>query len=239
MPFFLSSPMEAYQVVSLLGPLNDVALYMVIAFGFLMVVGYGLSFEQTLVPSGWYLVLEAAHTTVFTMVRTYISTASGYWVPFLYTLFFGLLFSNVFGLLPYSTTPTTHIIVTFNLAMFVLLTAIANGFRRYGYAMMGLFIPSGTPLALIPMLVIVEMLAYVTRILALGIRISVNMITGHTLVKVIGGFLWEALEGGTSLLVLFFPMVLLTVFLVLEVLIAYLQAYIFTFICMITIKDFI
>lgn len=83
------------------------------------------------------------------------------------------------------------------------------------------------------------MLAYVTRIIALGIRISVNMITGHTLVKVIGGFLWEAFEGGTNILILLLPMVLLTVFLVLEVLIAYLQAYIYTFICMITIKDFL
>lgn len=239
MPHLFYSPMEAYQVVPLYGPLNDVALYMVVGFGFLSTLGYVLSTGQTLVPSNWYLALEAAHTTVFTMVRTYISPASGYWMPFLYTVFFGLLFSNVLGLLPYSTTPTTHIIVTFNLAMFVLLTAISNGFRRYGYAMMGLFIPSGTPLALIPMLVIVEMLAYVTRIIALGIRISVNMITGHTLVKVIGGFLWEALEGGTSILLLLFPMVLLTVFLVLEVLIGYLQAYIFTFICMITIKDFV
>lgn len=233
------SPMEAYQVIPVFGPVNDVAIFLLLAFSFLLILGLGLSRSQTLVPSNWYLALEAAHTTVFTMVRTYIGPAYGYWLPFLYTLFFGLFFSNVFGLLPYSTTPTTHLIITFNLAVFLLVTAIANGFRRYGYAMLGLFIPSGTPLPLIPMLVVVEMLAYVTRIIALGIRISVNMITGHTLVKVIGGFLWEAFEGGTNILILLLPMVLLTVFLVLEVLIAYLQAYIYTFICMITIKDFL
>lgn len=235
----LYSPMEAYQVIPVFGPLNDVAIFLVIAFSFLLILGMGLSKMQTVVPSNWYLALEAAHTTIFTMVRTYIGTAYAYWLPFLFTLFFGLFFSNVFGLLPYSTTPTTHLIITFNLAVFLLVTAISNGFRRYGYAMMGLFIPSGTPLPLIPMLVVVEMLAYVTRIIALGIRISVNMITGHTLVKVIGGFLWEAFEGGTNILILILPMVLLTVFLVLEVLIAYLQAYIYTFICMITIKDFL
>lgn len=233
------SPMEAYQVIPLVGPLNDVAVFLLFAFGLLMLLGAGLSARHPLVPSTWYLAIEAAHTTVFTMVRTYIGPAYGVWLPFLFTLFFGLFFSNVFGLLPYSSTPTTHLVLTFNLAVFVLVTAIANGVRRYGYAILGLFIPSGTPLALVPMLVVVEMLAYVTRILALGIRISVNMITGHTLVKVIGGFIWEAFEGGTSLLVLLFPLVLLTVFLVLEVLIAYLQAYIYTFICMITIKDFL
>nr|NP_150108.1 ATP synthase F0 subunit 6 [Hyaloraphidium curvatum]AAK83430.1 ATP synthase F0 subunit 6 [Hyaloraphidium curvatum] len=233
------SPMEAYQVIPVFGPVNDVAIFLVIGFSFLLILGLGLSKMQTVVPSNWYLAIEAAHTTIFTMVRTYIGPAYAYWLPFLFTLFFGLFFSNVFGLLPYSTTPTTHLIITFNLAVFLLVTAIANGFRRYGYAMMGLFIPSGTPLPLIPMLVVVEMLAYVTRIIALGIRISVNMITGHTLVKVIGGFLWEAFEGGTNIMILILPMVLLTVFLVLEVLIAYLQAYIYTFICMITIKDFL
>jgi ATP synthase subunit 6 len=236
---FLYSPMEAYKVIPVFGPVNDVAIFLLLAFGILLILGLSLSKGQTLVPSNWYLAIEAAHTTVFTMVRTYIGPAYGYWLPFLYTLFFGLFFSNVFGLLPYSTTPTTHLIITFNLAVFLLVTAIANGFRRYGYAMLGLFIPSGTPLALVPMLVVVEMLAYVTRIIALGIRISVNMITGHTLVKVIGGFLWEAFEGGTNILILLLPMVLLTVFLVLEILIAYLQAYIYTFICMITIKDFL
>jgi ATP synthase subunit 6 len=236
---FFYSPMEAYQVIPVYGPVNDVAIFLILAFSFLPILGWGLSKMQPLVPSNWYLAIEAAHTTVFTMVRTYIGTQYTYWHPFLFTLFFGLLFSNVFGLLPYSTTPTTHLIITFNLAVFILVTAIANGFRRYGYAMMGLFIPSGTPLPLVPMLVVVEMLAYVTRIVALGIRISVNMITGHTLVKVIGGFLWEALQGGTSILVLILPMLLLTVFLVLEVLIAYLQAYIYTFISMITIKDFL
>jgi F0F1-type ATP synthase membrane subunit a len=76
------------------------------------------------------------------------------------------------------------------------------------------------------------------RIVALGTRISVNMITGHTLVKVIGGFIWDAYSSGTSLLILALPMVLLTAFLSLEILIAYLQAYIYTFISCLTIKDF-
>lgn len=231
--------MEAYQVISILGWVNDVSIFLLFAFTFMLILGTSLSRLQLIVPSNWYLVVESAHTTVFTMVRTYIGLAYGYWQPFLFTLFFGLFFNNIFGLLPYSTTPTTHIIITFNLAVFLLITAINNGFRRYSYPMMGLVIPSGTPLPLIPMLVVIEMIAYGTRIIALGIRISVNMITGHTLVKVIGGFLWEALQGGTSILVVILPMILLTVFLVMEVLIAYLQAYIYTFICMITIKDFL
>lgn len=226
-------------MVKLFTPLNDVALFLIFAFGFLALLGVSLSRHALLIPSTWYVALETAHTTIVNMVRTYISSDAGYWLPILFTLFFGLLFSNVNGLLPYSTTPTTNLIITFNLAVFILGTAILNGFRRYGYPMSGVVIPGGTPLALIPMLTVVEMLAYVTRILALGIRISVNMITGHTLVKVIGGFLWQAIEAGTNPLYLLPAMGLLTIFLVLEILIAYLQAYIYTFISMITVKDFI
>jgi F-type H+-transporting ATPase subunit a len=230
--------MEAYAVIPLGGGLNDVAIFLMFAFGFLTILSYALTKNQTLVPSNWYLGLETYHVTLFTMVRSYIDSKSGVWFPFLYTLFTGLFFSNLFGLLPYSTTPTTHLIITFNLALFLMLTTIANGFRRYRYAIFGLFIPAGTPLGLIPLIIVVEVLAYITRISSLGIRITVNMVTGHTLVKVVSGFIYEGFLGGTSIIILALPVALLTIFLVLELLIAYLQAYIFTFISCITIKDF-
>jgi F-type H+-transporting ATPase subunit a len=235
---FAYSPMEGYSVINLGYGLNDVAVFLLFAFGFITVLSYALTKNQTLVPSNWFLGLETYHVTLYSMTRTYIGSKSGAWFPFLYTLFTGLFFSNLFGLLPYSTTPTTHLIVTFNLALFLMLTAIANGFRRYRYAIFGVFIPAGTPLGLIPLIILVEVLAYITRISSLGIRITVNMVTGHTLVKVVGGFIYEAFIGGTSLIILALPIVLLTVFLILELLIAYLQAYIFTFISCITIKDF-
>lgn len=235
---FSYSPMEAFAVINLGYGFNDVSIFLVFAFGFLTLLGYALTKNQKLVPSNWFLGLETYHVTLYNMVRNYIGPKSGAWFPFLYTLFTGLLFSNVFGLLPYSTTPTTHLIITFNLALFLMITAIANGFRRYRYAIFGLFIPAGIPVALIPLISIIEVLSYVTRIGSLGLRITVNMITGHTLVKVVSGFIWEGFLGGTSIIILALPVALLTVFLLLELLIAYLQAYIFTFISCITIKDF-
>jgi len=230
--------MEAYLVIPLGYGLNDVAVFLIFAFGFITLLSYALTSNQTLVPSNWYLGLETYHVTLYTMVRSYIDSKSGAWFPFLYTLFTGLFFSNLFGLLPYSTTPTTHLIITFNLALFLMVTTIANGFRRYRYAIFGLFIPAGTPLALIPLIIVVEVLAYITRISSLGVRITVNMLAGHTLIKVISGFIYEGFLGGSSLIILAIPIAILTVFLILELLIAYLQAYIFTFIACITIKDF-
>jgi len=235
---FSYSPMEAYAVINLGYGFTDVTIFLIFAFGFLTFLGYALTSNQTLVPSNWFLGLETYHVTLYSMVRTYIDSKAGAWFPFLYTLFTGLLFSNLFGLLPYSTTPTTHLIITFNLALFLMITAIANGFRRYRYAIFGLFIPAGIPVALIPIISVVEVLAYITRISSLVIRITVNMVTGHTLVKVVSGFIYEGFLGGSSIIILALPIALLAIFLILELLIAYLQAYIFTFISCITIKDF-
>jgi ATP synthase subunit 6 len=233
------SPTESFSVLPIIGPLNDVAIYLLFAGMFMGILSFIFSANQPIIPSNWKLGLETYHITLYGMVKSYIGNEHGVYFPFIYTMFTFLLFSNVFGLLPYSTTPTTHLIITFNLALFLLISAFVNGFRRYKYALLGLFIPAGTPLALVPMLVIVEILAYITRVASLGIRITVNMVTGHTLVKVFGGFIWEAYLKGMSLFILTLPLLLLTVFFALEILIAYLQAYIYTFIACITIKDFI
>lgn len=145
---------------------------------------------------------------------------------YLIFIVFNLIFyANLIGLLPYTFTFTANIFFTFNLALFLLFTAIANGFRLYRYALFGLFLPEGTPLLLALFIIIIELLAYLTRISSLGIRLTVNIITGHTLIKVVNGF-------PGSILIMLLPIIL-------ELLIAYLQAYIFTFIATITLKDFL
>ena len=103
---------------------------------------------------------------------------------YLIFIVFNLIFyANLIGLLPYTFTFTANIFFTFNLALFLLFTAIANGFRLYRYALFGLFLPEGTPLLLALFIIIIELLAYLTRISSLGIRLTVNIITGHTLIN--------------------------------------------------------
>ena len=152
--------------------------------------------------------------------------------------FFGSSYkSNLIGLVPYSTTPTVEIVMVLSLALTLLGGILILGFLTHRQFLIAAFVPSGTPLALIVPMFALEVLAYLTRTLSLGLRLAINMITGHVLVKVIIGFIYSALISGTSIFILTFPLFLLTMFLVLEILIAYLQAYIFTFIFSITVKD--
>ena len=103
--------------------------------------------------------------------------------------------------------------------------------------LLGIFIPGGTPLGLVPLLVLLELIAYIFRTISLGLRLAINLITGHLLLKVSIGFVWLGYIHGTSFFILAIPLILLTVFLSLEILIAYLQAYILVFITIITLKD--
>lgn len=156
----------------------------------------------------------------------------GFINSYLIFIVFNLIFyANLIGLLPYTFTFTANIFFTFNLALFLLFTAIANGLRLYRYALFGLFLPSGTPLILALFIIIIELLAYLTRISSLGIRLTVNIITGHTLILVVNGF---HIVAGSILI-----MLIMLLPLILELLIAYLQAYILTFIATITLKDFL
>src|SRR5689334_9965512 len=102
------SPMESFGVIPMLGPINDVALYLVIAISLIGALSYIYSANQPLVPSSWGLGLESYNITLYSMVRSHIGSKSGVYFPFIYTLFTFLFFSNLFGLLPYSTTPTAH-----------------------------------------------------------------------------------------------------------------------------------
>ena len=127
--------------------------------------------------------------------------------------------------------------MTLSLSFTFLIGIQIQGFLTHKFYLQAAFLPSGTPLFLIPVMIVQEVLAYLTRTLSLGLRQAVNMITGHIQVKVCVGFIWVAYLNGTSLLFLTLPLFLLTLFLALEQLIAYLQAYIFTFITCITFKD--
>jgi len=161
-------------------------------------------------------------------------------VPLIYTVFHLILFTNLIGMVPYTSCSTVEIIITLTIAFTLLVAVLIRGFQTtHDMVLLAAFIPAGTPLALVPLMIVLEIVAYLTRCLSLGLRLAVNMITGHILAKVCVGFIWLAylkLNKG-SLVVLSLPLLLLTLFLGLEILIAYLQAYIFTFITCITIKD--
>jgi F-type H+-transporting ATPase subunit a len=171
------------------------------------------------------------------MIESFVSPKASIYLPLFYSLAHLILFSNFLGLLPYSSTPTVEIVLTLSLSFTFIIGFAILGFLTHRLYLLSLFLPAGTPLLLVPLMVLLEINAYFSRTLSLGLRLAINLITGHTLCKVVAGFLWLGHLSNSNLFLLGFGVFLLTLFLCLEFLVAYLQCYIFLFISLLTLKD--
>lgn len=153
-------------------------------------------------------------------------------------LFMSILSSNILGLIPYSFTATSHLIYCFSLSVAIMLGITILGISSHKTRFFSLFVPSGTPLALVPLLTIIELMSYSARAVSLGIRLGANMLSGHVLLKIISMFSWtivsSSLIGG---LIGIIPLVFLIALLTLELGIAVLQAYVFTLLTCSYIRD--
>nr|YP_009659075.1 ATP synthase F0 subunit a [Chytriomyces confervae]QCQ69073.1 ATP synthase F0 subunit a [Chytriomyces confervae] len=237
--FLIASPMEQfeiYPIISLNLVLNNVIFYFIIASTISILLA--TAHRGEIVATWWGILTESLYRTVLKTVEDYIGTKSAVYFPLLYTVFHIILFSNLLGLTPYSTTATAELVITLSLSFTLIIGAVLLGSFTHGSLLFAAFLPSGTPLALIPAMVLLEAIATLTKVLSLGLRLGINMTVGHILAKTIIGFIYAAYLDGTSLLILVLPVFLLALFLALEVLICYIQAYIFVFIVCLAIKDF-
>lgn len=238
----LFSPMEQYEIYELLKvaiSINNINFFLFIAV--FISISLPLLQNNKLVANWWGILNESLYKTLLSMVINYIGPKSIIFLPLIYTIFHLILFSNLIGMIPYSSTPTVEIVMTLSLAFTVLIGVLIMGFISHKLYLFAAFLPAGTPLGLIFLMVPLEILAYLTRTFSLGLRLAVNLITGHILAKVLIGFIWVGYLNSSSYMMIFltFPLMLVALFLSLEILIAYLQAYIFTFITCITIRDII
>lgn len=244
---FNFSPMEQFEIF----PLFSFTFALPHTMGYLLLAGFisimitqigSVTIDRgnhqfnpvTQVPSSIGVIHESLFRSILQMVNSYMSTI---YFPLIYTIFHVILFSNLIGMIPYSSTPSVEMIMTQSMAFTLQVGVLIQGFISHKLYLFAAFIPTGTPLAQIPFMILQEVMAYQTRTQSQGQRLAVNMITGHIQVKVCISFIWVAYLNGTSLIFLILPMFLLTLFLALEQQIAYLQAYIFTFITCITFKD--
>ena len=244
------SPMEQFEIyefhLGLSANLLSTAIFNVIFYLLVaaMVMIFITFYNGSTLVGNWCTVLnESIYHTLLEIATDYIGKTAGLlYFTLIYSISYLVLFANLIGLVPYSSTTTVEIIITAATAFTLLVGVLAVGFISHRLQLLAAFIPAGTPLGLIPLMILLELLAYFTRTLSLGLRLAVNMITGHILAKVCVGFIWVAIYVDSPrihvlVLALSFSMAALTLFMGLEILIAYLQAYIFTFITSITIKD--
>jgi len=183
------------------------------------------------IPGRWQLLAELTYQFIAKMVSDSIGKEGRPYFPFIFTIFMFVLFGNFIGMLPYSFTFTSHIAVTLTMALviFVLVTVIA--FAKHGFHFFSFFLPAGVPIILAPLMIAIEVISYFTRPLSLSIRLFANMMAGHTLLKVVGGFVVPLGIFGVV------PVAGLVAVTGLEFLIAFLQAYIFTILTCIYIND--
>jgi len=158
--------------------------------------------------------------------------------PYVFTVFIFILLSNFVGMVPYSFTVTSSLIVTFSVALASFIGINLIGARIHQFSFLALFLPPGCPIFISPFIILIEAVSYLARIFSLSIRLFANMMAGHTLLKILAGFAWQMLTtGGIWLLIGMVPIIIISVVSVLELAVAFLQTYVFTVLICLYIRD--
>ena len=214
------------------------AVWMVVTVVVIAVFLISACFRATLIPNRLQSMGEMSYEFIANMIRDNTGVEGMKYFPLIFTLFMFILFANLLGMLPYAFTVTSHLIVTFALAMMVFLFVTIIGFIRHGIGFLKLFVPSGLPVFLIPLLVLIELISYLTRPISLSVRLFANMLAGHTMLKVFASFVVGILTAGGILSTLSIaPFMMMVGLTGLEFLIAFLQAYVFVILTCIYLND--
>lgn len=244
------SPLEQFETtnfVSLTAPilgnfvisLTNVGFYTLLVL--VLVLGYhALSTHSTysLVPNKWSLSLESSYATLHSMVKEQVGSANEIYVPFVYSIFWFILLANLAGNVPYSFAFTSSVIVAMGLSVMIFLGVTILGLMKHGIHFFSFFVPAGTPLALVPLLCLIELISYFARAFSLGVRLFANIVAGHTLLKILSGFLYPALTSGVLMFfVTLLPIAIFVALVGLEIAVSVIQAYVFTILVCSYLKD--
>lgn len=235
----MASPLEQFEIKRLLPILvgnadlsfTNSALWMVISAGVVYAfVVWGTS-RRAVVPGRLQSLVEIGYEFIASTVRENAGKDGMKFFPWIFTLFFFILAGNMLGMIPGAFTFTSHIIVTFFMAICVIVAVTAIGFYVHGVGFLKFFVPHGAPAAMLPLMVPIEILSYCIRPVSLSIRLFVNMMAGHTMMKVFAGFVVAMGLFGV------FPLAVTVAIYGFEFLVAFLQAYIFTVLTCLYLHD--
>jgi len=215
------------------------SLFMVISLGVISALLIGATSSRSLVPGRLQSVAELSYEFVATTIRSTAGSEGMRFFPLVFSLFMFILVANIIGLVPYTFTVTSHIIITVLLALLVFLTVVVYGFWKNGLKFFKLFVPSGIPIFILPLVVFIEVFSFFLRPVSHSIRLFANMLAGHIALKVFAGFI-PLLGAGLGIIgwasgVL--PLGMVIALTALELLVAFLQAYVFTILTCIYLND--
>lgn len=243
----LSSPLEQFEVNPLLRlyffgfdlSLTNSSLYLLLSSVACLLFFYlALSPSQNIIPTRWQFLTEQVYSFVLDMIKQQAGYKALAYMPALLTMFTFIVFNNSLGLTPFGFTPTSHIVITFFFAFGFNLGIFFLGLQLHKLHFFSLFVPSGVPKALLPLIVVIEVISYVIRTFSLSLRLFANMMAGHTLLFILSSFSVAFFSvGGVLASLAIFPFILVLAVIVLEVGIAFLQAYVFTILLAIYLND--
>ena len=216
---------------------TNAALYMLVAVVVIALLTTMATRRGSLVPGRIQSLVEMLYEFIASTVRSSAGEEGMRFFPFVFSIFMFVLMLNLFGLVPYGFTVTSHIIITFALAAVVILTVIVYGLMKHGTHFFGLFVPSGVPGWLLPLLVVIEVISFVSRPISLSVRLFANMLAGHIALKIFAGFVGILLGAGFWSILSPLPLALTVALTALEVLVAVLQAYVFATLTSIYLND--
>ena len=211
---------------------TNASLFMVIStITILLIFNFGAK-KNSIIPNKLQLLGELSYSFISKMISDTAGSKAKPYFPFIFTLFMFVLLCNMIGMLPYSFTVTSHIIVTLVMAMFIFIAVTIIGFLKHGLKYLSIFVPKGVPVVLLPLITIIEIISYLSRPVSLSVRLFANMMAGHTMLKVFGSFVISlGLLGG------WLPLSFSVALTGLEILVAFLQAYVFAILTCIYLND--
>jgi F-type H+-transporting ATPase subunit a len=246
----IPSPLNQFEIYNLLSintpilsdmhfSITNIGLYLTIGAIIILVIKLLSTNYNKLVSNNWSISQESLYATIHSIVTNQINSTNGQiYFPFIFTLFIFILINNLIGMVPYSFASTSHFVLTFALSFTIVLGATILGFQKHGLEFFSLLVPAGCPLALLPLLVLIEFISYLARNISLGLRLAANILSGHMLLNILSGFTYNIMISG---IILFFlgliPLSFIIAFSGLELAIAFIQAQVFIVLSSSYIKD--
>lgn len=241
------NPVEQFEIKNLIPMMSmgghqiaftNSAVYMLIIVGAVSLLFIGASASRAVVPGRLQSLVEMTYEFVANTVRSSAGAEGMKFFPFVFTLFMFVLFANLIGLIPYSFTVTSQLIVTVALALTVFFIVVGYGFWQHGLHFFKLFVPQGVPIYILPAIVAIEILSFLSRPVSHSVRLFANMLAGHITLQVFAGFI--IMLAGFGVLGWFgaaLPFIMVVLLTALELLVAVLQAYVFAILTCIYLND--
>lgn len=213
------------------------ALYMLLAMGLAAMFMAVSMRAKSLVPGRWQMLAEMVYNAITSTLLEAAGDKAKPFLPFVMSIFLFIMFCNLLGMIPGSFTVTSHVIINFALSMTVIFVVLITGFVKHGFHFVHLFMPSGVPKALLIFLTPIELISFFIRPCSLAIRLFANMLAGHILLKVFAGMAADLATAGWVSAVGVLPVIVNVVIVAFEFFVALLQAYIFTILSSVYLRD--